>query len=71
MKQKSGAVGATSKNHSQDADILFGPQVRYLEKWPADDANGVPSIFMEYTRLCKMDGKAVLTFCTINKLQKV
>ena len=66
------AVGATEvKNHSQDADvILLGPQVRYLEKSIADDANGVPAYLIDMRDYGKMDGKAVLTFA-LNKLQEV
>ena len=59
------------KNHSQDADvILLGPQVRYLEKSIADDANGVPAYLIDMRDYGKMDGKAVLTFA-LNKLQEV
>ena len=72
LKTKIWAVGATEvKNHSQDADvILLGPQVRYLEKSIADDANGVPAYLIDMRDYGKMDGKAVLTFA-LNKLQEV
>ena len=72
IETKIWAVGATEvKNHSQDADvILLGPQVRYLEKSIADDANGVPAYLIDMRDYGKMDGKAVLTFA-LNKLQEV
>ena len=71
MEQAAQEKGIETKNHSQDADvILLGPQVRYLEKSIADDANGVPAYLIDMRDYGKMDGKAVLTFA-LNKLQEV